>query len=268
MSRKAVSQTPIKARLYLESALSAGLEPALSAGQAHYLRSVLRLTEGQSVGLFNGRDGEWRAELLSVGRSGVRLRTVERRRAQQAGPDIRLCFAPLKKSAVDIVAAKATELGAGRLSPVFTDHTAAARINTQRLRANAIEAAEQCERLDVPAVDKPVRLENLLEAWPEERPLLVCAEAGGAVPLAEAAADLGVAGYGILIGPEGGFSIKELDRLSRLAFVRPVGLGPRILKADTAALAALAICQAITGDFEARPPEEASFYSRQDRGHV
>lgn len=263
MPRKAESDTPIKARLFIDAVLAGGCEIAVAPGQAHYLRSVLRLMPGQSVGLFNGHDGEWRAELTDLRRSSATLRVAGQRRTQQASPDIQLCFAPLKKSAIDIVGTKATELGVSRLTPVVTQWTAVSRINIDRLRANAIEAAEQCERLDIPTIDAPQTLESLLAAWPKERPLLVCAEAGNAMPIVEVASALPRDAYGLLVGPEGGFSPKELDRLNGLAFVQPVGLGPRILRADTAAIAALAICVGIGGNLTARPPHEAAFYSKQ-----
>lgn len=265
MSRNSATAPAIKARLFVETVLTEKQELTLEAGQAHYLRGVLRLTAGQSIGLFNGRDGEWRAEIVTLARSAVRVILRERRRAQEPSPDIWLCFAPLKKTAIDSVAAKATELGTSRLRPVLTAFTAVSRVNTGRLRANAVEAAEQCERLDVPRVDEPEALEALLDAWPIERPLLVCAEAGQAVPIAQAAAGLGTTPFGLLIGPEGGFSPTELDRLAGLAFVQPVGLGPRILRADTAAVAALAICLGMSGNLAARPPDEAAFYSRHER---
>lgn len=265
MSRKAPAGPAIKTRLFVEHDLAQGIELRLDSGQSHLLRSVLRLGAGQSVGLFNGRDGEWRAEILDLPKAGARVRLAENRRAQIAGPDVWLCFAPLKKSAIDMVATKATELGAGRLRPVITAQTAVNRVNVTRLQANATEAAEQCERLDVPPVDQPVELLKLLEKWPVDRPLLVCAEAGQAAPIEAEARKLAGNPYGILVGPEGGFTSRELDRMAELSFVRPIGLGPLILRADTAALAALAVCMATSGHWMTRPPGEAAFFSRVDR---
>lgn len=263
MSRKAIDQPSIRARLFVDTELAPARELVLADAQSHYLRSVMRATAGQWIGLFNGRDGEWLGEILDLPRSGVRLRLVEQRRPQMNSPDIWLCFAPLKKSAIDSIAAKATELGVSRLRPVVTAHTAVTRVNTQRLRANAIEAAEQCERLDVPAVDEPAPLQSVLNQWPKDRPLLVCAEAGKAIAISEAAKDLGSVPYGLLIGPEGGFSPEELDRIASLTFVQMVGLGPRILRADTAAIAALAISLGISGNLASRPPNETKCNPRQ-----
>ncbi|MEO1248393.1 MAG: 16S rRNA (uracil(1498)-N(3))-methyltransferase, partial [Pseudomonadota bacterium] len=211
MSRKDQAGPAIRTRLFVEHDLAEGLDLRLEAGPSHLLRNVLRLEVGQSVGVFNGRDGEWRADIFELPKSGARLRLVERRRAQSGAPDVWLCFAPLKKSAIDMVATKATELGVGRLRPVITAQTAVTRVNVTRLQANAIEAAEQCERLDVPEVDQPVELLKLLEEWPTDRPLLVCAEAGNAEPIEAEARKLAGQPYGILVGPEGGFTSRELD---------------------------------------------------------
>ncbi len=265
MSRKDQAGPAIRTRLFVEHDLAEGVELCLDSGQSHLLRNVLRLDVGQSVGLFNGRGGEWRGEILELPKAGARVRLAEQRRVQTAGPDVWLCFAPLKKSAIDLVATKATELGVGRLRPVITAQTAVTRVNVTRLQANAIEAAEQCERLDVPDVDQPVELLKLLEEWPADRPLLVCAEAGQVEPIEAEARKLGNRPYGILVGPEGGFTSRELDRMAELSFVRPTGLGPLILRADTAALAALAICMATSGHWMTRPPGEAAFFSRVDR---
>lgn len=162
-------------RLFVAGDLAEGGAVLLSAEQAHYLRNVLRLGVGDAVSLFNGRDGEWAARLDHVGRNGATAIAEARLREQAAGPDVRLCFAPVKKAAVDAIAEKATELGAARLTPVLTAHTDVARVNVDRLRAHAIEAAEQCERLDAPSVDQPVTLDRLLAGWPADRPLILCA---------------------------------------------------------------------------------------------
>jgi 16S rRNA (uracil1498-N3)-methyltransferase len=176
-------------------------------------------------------------------------------------PDLWLVAAPIKRSASDRLAEKATELGVAVLQPVTTQHTAVDRVNAERLRAIAIEAAEQCERLTVPEIRPTVSLKKLLEAWPPQRRLLLCAEAGDARPIAEVLLDRAMAAaapWAVMIGPEGGFARSELDALTKLPFVMPVGLGPRILRADTAALAALACWQAILGDGRQRPPHRAS----------
>ena len=245
---------PLAARLFVAGDLADSAPVALTAGQAHYLRSVLRLAPGAALALFNGRDGEWIARLDTVSKAGG-VATAERRcRLQQGSPDIWLCFAPIKRPGIDIIAEKATELGVSVLQPVTTRHTHVGRVNIERLAANAIEAAEQCERLDVPDIRNPLGLEALLSAWPVERPLLVAVETGAGQPLAAAALALRGHSVGLLIGPEGGFARSELDGLSKLAFVHRVSLGPRILRAETAALAALACWQCIAGDGAALPP--------------
>lgn len=250
------------ARLYVTGDLAAGASVDLPAPQAHYLRSVLRLAPGAPLALFNGRDGEWRARLVQLGKAGGTALAEAQTRPQQAGPAVTLCFAPIKRPGIDFIAQKATELGAAGLQPVFTAHTDVTRVNLERLRANAVEAAEQCERLDVPAVLAPVSLADLLAAWPADRPLLVAAERGMSStptrPLAEAVRQSGGPAVGILIGPEGGFAPSELDDLGKLAFVHPISLGPRILRAETAALAALAGWQILAGDGAAPPPLRAA----------
>lgn len=243
-----------KYRLHVDSPLAAGQTVALTPAQAHYLATVMRARAGETVALFNGRDGEWRSVVTDLGRKGGTLEVGDRLREQTVEGDLWLLFAPLKKDATDMVVEKATELGVARLLPVMTDNTAASRLNTDRARANAIEAAEQCERLSVPTVDEPAPLARLLAGWDAARPLLVADETGRGEPLAAVAARLEGAALAVLIGPEGGFSHSELDALRRLPFVVPVGLGPRILRAETAALAALACIQAVAGDWRSGGP--------------
>jgi 16S rRNA (uracil1498-N3)-methyltransferase len=242
-----------RTRLFVDAPLAAGQSVPLSDAQAHHLRGVLRLSPGEGLRLFNPRDGEWLARLDALGKSGGSAAVERQLRLPAPAPDLWLCFAPVKKDAVDAVVEKGTELGAAVLQPVFTRFTDVQRVNLDRLRAHAVGAAEQCERLDVPDVRDPLRLDALLAAWPAGRPLLVCAEAGTARPIAEAAAET-TGPAGLLIGPEGGFAPAELDLLRRHEFVRPVGLGPRILRADTAAIAALAVWQMLAGDGRGRPP--------------
>lgn len=247
-----MSESKPSARIFTGGDLGPGLSVALERAQSHYLTHVMRLGEGDAVALFNGRDGEWRATVAGGGRHAVTLICESQTRPQRAGPDLWLAFAPLKKTPTDFLVEKATELGASRLIPVFTRHTAAERVKVERLRAQAVEAAEQCERLTVPEVAEPVTLERLLAGWPAERRLLVLDETGGGAPIAAALAEFRGGpppAHGFLIGPEGGFAANELDALRKLAFVTPVGVGPRILRAETAALAALSCWQALVGDW-------------------
>ena len=246
-----------RARLYVNAELAGGVPVELAAGQAHYLRNVLRCSTGDAVTLFNGADGEWSGRIATVSRGAASVDLVEQRRVQESCPDLWLCFAPLKKSATDFVVGKATELGVSALQPVTTRHCDTARVNLDRLRTIAIEAAEQTERLDIPAVLGPVALTALLSDWPAGRVLLVAAESGASRPIAEAIGDFVGRPAAILVGPEGGFAQSELDGLRDLSFVQPVGLGPRILRADTAALAALSCWQAVAGDWQGRPPGRA-----------
>jgi 16S rRNA (uracil1498-N3)-methyltransferase len=242
-------------RLYVDAPLAAGAAIALDAARGHYLRNVLRREKGASALLFNGRDGEWLAEIDELAKNGARLSVRRQTVAQRMGPDLWLVFAPLKRERIDLLAEKATELGCRRLQPIFTQHTAVTRINVERLAAHVMEAAEQTERLDLPEVAEPLRLSEVLESWPAERRIILCAEAGAAAPIAEALAGLPRGGpYAVMTGPEGGFASSELDHLRKLPFVTPVGLGPRVLRADTAAIAALACWQALLGDGRDRPP--------------
>ena len=250
-------------RLYLPVDLAVGGNAAADERAAHYLRNVMRRQPGDAVYLFNGRDGEFAGEIAEIGKRGVTLRVTALRRPQMGVPDVWLCFAPLKKDATDFLIEKATELGAAAFQPVFTKHTASTRLNLERLAANAIEAAEQTERLTLPEIRTPRSLTELLGDWPQTRRLIVCAEAGPAAPIGEALSALKASviisnnpysEWAILCGPEGGFARSELDLISNLPFVTPVGLGPRILRADTAALTALAVFQSILGDGAQRPP--------------
>ena len=259
---------PRQTRLFVDAPLAADARIELDADRAHYLRNVLRLEEGGTVSAFNGRDGEWRARIGELGKRGARLVAVERLREQEREPDLWLAFAPVKRARIDFLAEKATELGVSALAPVFTRHTAMARVNVGRLRANAIEAAEQTERLSVPQVMEPTTLESMLKSWPAGRLLLLADESGRGQPIAQALRELDAsaraAPWAVLIGPEGGFHRDELDALHELDFVTSVGLGPRILRADTAALAALACWQALAGDWERPTPRLTPDYRRRD----
>jgi 16S rRNA (uracil1498-N3)-methyltransferase len=249
-----MAETAPKVRLFVEGALGPGAEARLTREQAHYLFTVMRLGPGDSVALFDGTRGEWRATVADAGRRGGALVCAERLRAQEEGPDLDLLFAPLKKARTDFVAEKATEMGVRRLIPVFTRFTNADRVNVERLRAHAVEAAEQCGILSVPEIVEPRRLDAALADWPAERRLLFCDETREAAPAAEAltAETHGGAAPGpwaVLIGPEGGFSPDERAALRAMPAALPVSLGPRVLRADTAAVAALALWQAALGDW-------------------
>jgi 16S rRNA (uracil1498-N3)-methyltransferase len=237
-----------KTRLYVTADLGANMAVALDEGQAHYLLHVLRARAGDRVALFNGRDGEWLAEIAQAGKRGVTAICLKQGAPQAGTPDIWLAFAPVKKTPADYLVQKAAELGVSALLPVFTRRTIVSRVNEERMAANAIEAAEQSGRLSVPDVRQAVPLDKLLASWPKERRLFFCDEGGDAQPLADAALGTG-APAAILTGPEGGFDAREREMLRALPFVVPVTLGPRILRADTAVLAALAVWQSVAGDW-------------------
>jgi 16S rRNA (uracil1498-N3)-methyltransferase len=244
---------PSRPRLFVSGRLAADEALALDRAQAHYLGHVMRLKPGDEVLLFNGRDGEWLAAINGLGKGGGAVVVGERTRPQAAEPGPWLAFAPVKKTGTDFIVEKATELGATRLLPVFTKHTNSARINRDRLALRAREAAEQSSRLSVPEIAEPQPLDRLIADWPEGRRLLVLDETGGGRPIAQVLTGLGAAAHaaapplGFLSGPEGGFDAGELDALRKLDFVIAVGLGPRVLRAETAALAALACWQAWLG---------------------
>ena len=237
-----------KVRLFVDSPLGDGLRVEPSAQQCHYLLHVMRARHRDRVDLFNGRDGEWLAEIAAVSRRSCVLTCLRQSAVQKHVPDLWLVFAPIKKTAADYVAQKATELGVCVLQPIVTQRTIVHRVNAERMRANAIEAAEQSGRLTVPEVREAVALERLLGSWPNGRRILFCDEAGG-TPIAAALASLPTGPWAVITGPEGGFDPSERDliRANRLAV--PVSLGERILRADTAALAALAVWQALRGDW-------------------
>ena len=235
-------------RLFVEAPLAAGAAIVLAPGQAHYLRNVMRQAPGERIRLFNGCDGEWEGaiESLKQHRGAVRLRT--RIAEQTREPDLWLLFAPLKSERTRFVVEKATELGVGAIHPVLTRYGRTARVNTDRMRVHAIEAAEQCGRLDVPTIAPPSSLSDTLARWPPERRLLVCepeAEAAVADALSAGAA----APWAILVGPEGGFAPSERRLLADHPAAVHARLGPRILRAETAVAAALACWQALAGDW-------------------
>lgn len=236
-------------RLYVDSDLAAGVEIALDAGQSHYLASVMRLSQGDAVLAFNGRDGEWRATVAAVAKRAVTLEAQELTRAQHLGPDLDLVVALVKRARLETIVEKAAELGARRVRPVVTERTNADHTRVDRLQAIAVEASEQTGRLDVPQVLEPVKLEKLIAGWDDGRRLLFCDEAGDAGPALEALAGVEAGPWAILIGPEGGFSPREREVLRALPYATPAALGPRILRADTAAISALTLWQAALGDW-------------------
>lgn len=238
-----------KIRLYVEHPLGAGQSVPLDRDQAHYLFGVMRQTVGAQLLLFNGEDGEWRAEVAEASkRSGV-LICQEQTRTLVLPPDLWLLFAPIKKARTDFIVEKAAEMGAARILPVQTEFTNSDRIRQDRLQAHAVEAAEQCGGTYVPEVADLQKLSRLLDHWPEERQLMFCDEAEVGSALALASETAAQAPWAIVIGPEGGFSEAERKRLHALPQSHVVSLGPRILRADTAAVAALTVWQQRYGDW-------------------
>lgn len=235
-------------RIYLTADLEGGQPIQLSPEQTHYLFNVMRLAGGDELLVFNGRDGEWRARVANVGRREGSLETLELSRPQQAPPDLELAAALVKRTRLETIVEKAAELGARRVRLVVTERTNVGGANVQRLAAIAVEAAEQTGRLDVPQISAPVSLGGLLEDWEADRAMMFCDEAGDAPPVLKGLEGRPAGPWGVLIGPEGGFSESE----RRLVRGRPgtvaVSLGPRVMRADTAAVAALTLWQAALGD--------------------
>ena len=235
-------------RLFVETLLEAGTAVALASGQAHYLRNVMRQAPGNRVRLFNGRDGEWEGVIETLVPGRVAVQPVARLAAQPPTPDLRLLFAPLKAERTRFAVEKATELGVGAIHPVLTRYGQTRRVNVERLRAHAIEAAEQCGRLEVPPIAPPCPLPDALADWPPERRLLVC-DPEARSTIAESLANGTGASWAILVGPEGGFALDERRFLANHPAAVHARLGPRILRAETAVAAALACWQAHSGDW-------------------
>ena len=236
-------------RLYVDSSLSEGVSVAASLEQFNYLANVLRLSEDAEVLLFNGRDGEWKSRLSFPAKKKLLLTPRERTRPQPPHPDLVFLFAPLKVGRLDYLVQKAVEMGAGTIQPVLTQHTQVHKLGVERLQANVIEAAEQCGILCIPNVKEPMKLDAALGVWDQTRRIIFCdedADSNNPVGKLGAIAEKHLA---VLIGPEGGFSDAERATLRALPFVTAIPLGPRILRADTAAVAALAVVQAIIGDW-------------------
>ncbi len=236
-----------KVRLYVDQPLGQGQTVSLTKEQAHYLFGVMRLEQGAVISLFNGRDGEWDASVAEANKKGGALQCETQTRPLQMPPDLWFYFAPIKKERTDFIVEKAAEMGAARIIPVQTDFTNSGRVNQGRLQAHAIEAAEQCGGTYVPEVAEMQKLSRVLDHWDDGRQLMFCDET--LVGAAQALGEVAGGKWAILIGPEGGFSDAERDRLRRQPFARSVSLGRRILRADTAAVAALTVWQQHLGDW-------------------
>ncbi|MER9183637.1 16S rRNA (uracil(1498)-N(3))-methyltransferase [Mesorhizobium sp. M0159] len=236
-------------RLFVPDGLGPDIEFDIGPQQSHYLSHVLRLGEGAEILVFNGRDGEWSAAIAAKSKKALRLKLLALQRPQPPLPDLVYCFAPLKQGRLDYLVQKAVEMGAGILQPVITQHTQVAKPGIERLRANVVEAAEQCGILAVPELREAEKFERLLAGWDRERRLIFCdedASTNSPLPALQAVRENKL---GLLVGPEGGFSDEERRMLRALPFVTAIPLGPRILRADTAAVAALALIQATIGDW-------------------
>ncbi|MGA8649544.1 MAG: 16S rRNA (uracil(1498)-N(3))-methyltransferase [Xanthobacteraceae bacterium] len=239
-------------RLYVDASLEQGAQIALNPAQSHYLGTVLRLKPGSRVLVFNGRDGEWAAS-LAIARRAAALFIDAKTRPQSSPADLHYLFAPLKAARLDYMVQKAVEMGVSRLQPVLTHHSQVARVNTGRMRANAIEAAEQCGILSLPDVGELIAFTRLLAEWDSARRLVFCDEGAETANPIAALAGIPRSPVAVLIGPEGGFAEDERASLLKLPNVLRLSLGPRILRADTAAVAALALVQAVLGDWGSAP---------------
>lgn len=240
---------PSSQRLFIDAALAPGAVVSLNQDQTHYLTNVMRQKAGSGLLVFNGRDGEWTAELSDVKKRSASIAIGRQVRPQVSGPDIVYAFAPLKRSRLDYMVQKAAEMGVAAIQPVLTQFTIAERVNLDRMRANAIEAAEQCGVLWAPEIRAPVSLQMLVRDWPAERALIFCDETGGSENPLDVLARVKAQSLGVLIGPEGGFAEDERRLLLGCSFVTPVSLGPRVMRADTAAVAALALVNSVLGDW-------------------
>jgi len=252
-----MTQEKPKIRLFVPQDFSAGGTLELNVNQAHYLAHVMRADVGEGIAVFNGTHGEWLAGVETLGKKRVTVELKKQIKKQSAAPDIWLVFAPIKNK-TEFVAEKATELGVSKILPVVTRHSVVKSINREKLEANIIEAAEQCGRLDIPALENVQELPHLLAKWPENRTLFYADESGGGVPFRELLPKFSAGSCAVLVGPEGGFSKEEQRLLTSKSFVAPFTMGPRILRADTASIAALACVQAWLGDWHEKPNFEVS----------
>jgi len=247
-----MNQSKPKARLYISSTYCEGEALFPSEAQSHYLISVMRLKLGDVVSVFNGCDGEWLAEISHVAKKTLTLTLKSARKMQIYSPDVWLAFAPIKNK-TELVVEKATELGVTKILPVFMKHNVVTKVNIEKLIAHTIEAAEQCERMDVPTIEEHKNLGAMLSVWPADRILFYGDETGGGDALNEIISGSKQQKFALLIGPEGGFSAEEHRMLKQLPFVKAFGMGPRIMRADTAVVAALACIMSKLGDWHHKP---------------
>lgn len=238
-----------KHRLFIENKLTTGNNVEITNENAHYINNVLRLKKGDKIRAFNSTDGEFIAEISSISKKNIVLQILNLLRSPSFAPDISLLFAPIKKDCMDFIIEKAVELGVRNFQPVITRYSITDKIRTERINCQIIEAAEQCERLDIPLLQKTQKLEKLLQDWDKDRILFFMDERGKGKSCSDVFLQYRNQKAAILIGPEGGFSTEEAEMLYSLPFVVPVSLGKRILRAETAAIASLAIWQAIAGDW-------------------
>lgn len=236
-------------RLFVDAPLETGVRLVLSAAQTNYLINVLRLKPGDEVSIFNGQDGQWQARVVAASKRSCELEAVSCERPQESGPDVFYVFAPLKRARLDYMVQKAVEMGVARLCPVLTQRTIVQRVNVERMRANVIEAAEQCGILRIPQIDDPATLKTLLAIWPNDRRLVFCDEGADLENPAAVLSAIPDGPLGLLIGPEGGFAPNEREMLLKHPGTIRLSLGPRIMRADTAAVAALALVNTILGDW-------------------
>lgn len=243
-------------RLYIDQSISNDAQLTLSAEQAHYLTSVMRKTVGEPLHIFNGTDGEWLAEISEAKKKHCLITVKESLRNQENGPDLTLCFAPIKKQRLDFIMEKATELGVTCFQPIITSRTITSKIRSDRLKAQVIEASEQCERLDIPNVLEELNFRDFIQGLDRDKHLVILDERGTAEPVHKVLSQLGQEdadkskSYAIVVGPEGGFSPEEFTQLEKRANISKVSVGPRVLRADTAALAAISCWQSVLGDWQ------------------
>jgi 16S rRNA (uracil1498-N3)-methyltransferase len=239
-------------RLYTEHKLYQDNNLQLSKEHAHYLYNVMRQKAGSYITLFNGIDGQWSGRIESIDKKTVFITITDKTKDQKNAPDLWLCFAPVKNAPLSNLVQKATELGVSRLQPVITGHTVVNKVNLERLLLIATEAAEQSHRLDIPTINQPVKFDQLISGWDEERIMILCDESGSGSPLVEILRNTNADKHAIIIGPEGGFSKSEFEIMKNKPYIMAASLGPRILRADTAAIAAISCYQNILGDWDER----------------